>query len=343
MNRIRKHVATRHGAKPLGLHWLATFAALALCASWTRPAFAQSPINYPDRPIRLIVPFPAGAVTDIVGRLTAQKLSPRLGQQVLVENRAGASGSIGVEYVAKAPPDGTTMGLITASTHGLATALGAKLPYDAIKDFKPVSMIGEAPYVLVIYPGIAAKTVSDLIALAKTKPGQINYGSAGIASVGHLAAALFAHQSGIALNHVPYKATVQSAIDIMAGRLDMQVATVAPILQNMREGKLRALATTGGKRISALPEVPTMIEAGVKDYVVALWMALAMPAATPEPLTRRLNAEMTAILSESDTGETLRRQGLEPETGAPELVTSRIRGEIDMWRALIVRTGIKAE
>ena len=322
-------------------------ATLALCAIGAAPAFtpalAQSPANYPDRPIRLIVPFPAGSVTDIVSRLAAQKLSLRLGQQVLVENRVGASGSIGVEVVAKAAPDGATMGLITASTHGVAAALGSKLPYDPIKDFKPVSMIGEAPYALVIAPGIAAKTVADLVAFARTRPGQINYGSAGIASVGHLAAALFAHQSGIALNHIPYKSTVQSQIDIMAGRLDMQVATVAPILQNLREGKLRALATTGGKRIAALPEVPTMIEAGVKDYVVALWMALVMPAATPEPFTRRLNAEMTGVLSEADTVETLRKLGVEPETGAPELVTSRIRGEIDMWRALIARTGIKAE
>ena len=153
-----------------------------------------------------------------------------------------------------------------------------------------------------------------------------------------------AHQSSsIVLNHVPYKATVQSAIDIMAGRLDMQVATVAPTLQSIRDGKLRALATTGRKRLAVLPEVPTMIESGVKDYVVALWMAFAMPAGAPDSITRRLNAEMTAILNESDTAEALRKVGFEPETGAPELVTARIRGEIEMWRALIARTDIKAE
>lgn len=317
--------------------------ALAIGAFAMAPAAAQLPASYPDRPIRIIVPFPAGSVTDIVTRIVSQRLSSRLAQQMVVENRTGASGNIGSDLVAKAAPDGATMGLITASTHGVAAAVGGNLPYDPIRDFRPVSMIGEAPYALVIYPGIAAKSVNELVALARTRPGQMNYGSAGIASVGHLAAALFAYQSGISLNHVPYKATVQSQIDIMAGRLDMQIATVAPTLPSIREGKLRALATTGKKRLAVLPDVPTMMESGVKDYVVALWMAFAMPAATPEPMARRLNAEMNSILGESDTIETLRKNGFEPETGPPELVTARIRGEIDTWRTLIAKTGIKAE
>ena len=320
-----------------------TSIALAAAALFAAPAFAQTPAGYPDRPIRVVVPFPPGAVTDIITRIATQKLNSRLGQQVVVENRSGASGNIGADLVAKAAPDGYTMGLITASTHGVAAAVGGNLPYDPIKDFKPVSMLGEAPYVLVIYPGIAARNVTELVALAKTKPGQMNYGSAGIASVAHLAAALFAYQSGIVLNHVPYKATVQSQIDIMAGRLEMQVATVAPTLPAIREGKLRALATTGKKRLAALADVPTMMEAGVKDYTVALWMAFVMPAATPEAITRRLNGDMTAVLNEADTVEGLRKQGFEPESGPPELVTTRIRAEIDMWRALIARTGIKAE
>jgi len=316
---------------------------ILLTLSALAPAFAQSVANYPDRPVRLIVPFPAGSLTDIVSRIAAQRLSTRLGQQFVVENRAGATGNIGVDLIARAAPDGYTMGLITASTHGVAPALGAKLTYDPIRDFKPVSMIGEAPYVLVLYPGIAATSIAELVALAKTKPGQLNYGSAGIGSVAHLAAALFAQQTGIELNHIPYKSTVQSAIDMITGRLDMQVATVAPTLQIIREGKLRALATTGRKRIAALPDVPTMRESGVKDYEVALWMAYSMPAATPDVITRRLNAEMTATLSEGETVAALRKQGFEPETGAPELVTAHIRGEIDRWRALLAKTGIKAE
>jgi tripartite-type tricarboxylate transporter receptor subunit TctC len=303
------------------------------------PALAQ----YPDRPIRLVVPFPSASLTDIVARIAAQRLSARLGQQLVVENRVGASGAIGVELVAKAPADGYTMGLITASTHGLAPALGTRLPYDAINDFKPVSMIGEAPYVLVIQTGIPAKTVAELVAYARTRPGQLNYGSAGVASVAHLAAALLALRSGIDINHVPYKSTAQSSVDIMAGRLDMQVATIAPTMAGIRDGKLRALATTGSRRTSALPDVPTMIEAGVKDYTVALWMAFVLPGTTSDAVVQRLNGEMTAILNEKETAEALRKQGLEPAPGAPGAVTSRIREEIEMWRTLIAKTGIKPE
>ena len=337
---VHPHVPARQRVT----HWrrCASGMILALLPSLVL-AQASTPGAYPDRPVRLVVPFPSGAVTDIIARIAAQKLTTRLGQQIVVENRSGASGNIGADLVAKAAPDGYTMGLITASTHGVAAAVGGSLPYDPVRDFKPVSMLGEAPYVFVIYPGIAAKTVAELVAIAKTRPGQMNYGSAGIASVAHLAAALFAYQSGISLNHVPYKATVQSQIDIMAGRLDMQVATVAPTLPALRDGKLRALATTGKKRLAVLSDVPTMMEAGVKDYVVALWMAFVTPAATPDAIIRRLNADMTAILTEAETVENLRKQGFEPEAGPPDLVTARIRAEIEMWRSLIARTGIKAE
>jgi len=318
-------------------------AALALAATMSAGALAQPADNYPDRPIRLVVPFPAGSATDTVSRLLAQKLSVRLGQQVVVENRPGASGNIGVEMIARAAPDGYTLGLITASTHGVAPALNARLPYDPINDFKPVAMVGAAPYVLVLYPGIPANSIAELVALAKTKPGQFNYGSAGPASVAHLAAALFCTVSGIEMTHVPYKSSAQSSIDMITGRLDMQFATVAPTLQNIRDGKLRALATTGRKRASVLPEVPTMVEAGVKDYDVALWFAYVMPAATPDAITARLNRELVAILSDPETAEAMRKQGFEPEPGAPDLVTARVRGEIELWRALVAKTGIKAE
>jgi tripartite-type tricarboxylate transporter receptor subunit TctC len=314
---------------------LVTIAALSV------PAAAQT--AWPDRPVRLIVPFPAGSATDVVSRLVAQKLTAKLGQQFVVENRAGASGAIGVDIVAKAAPDGTTMGLITASTHALAPALGAKLPYDTVKDFKPVSMIFDAPYALVLYPGIPVKTVSDLVALAKTKPGQLNYGSAGLASLAHLAAALFESETGIDMTHIPYKSSAQSSIDMITGRLDMQFATVAPTLQNIRDGKLRALATTGRKRVSALPEVPTMIESGVKDYDVALWIAYVTPAGTPDAVVGRLNREMVAILNDPETAEALRKQGFDPDPGPPEAVSARVRSEVEQWRALVAKTGIKPE
>jgi tripartite-type tricarboxylate transporter receptor subunit TctC len=316
---------------------------MALLALPIGPAAAQSSTGYPDRPIRLIVPFPAGSATDVVSRILAQKLGTRLGQQVVVENRAGASGNIGVDAIAKAMPDGYTMGLITASTHGVAPALGTKLPYDPIKDFTPIAMVGAAPYVLVTTTGIPAQTVAELIALAKTKPGQFNYGSAGLASVSHLAAALFGSETGIEITHVPYKSSAQSSIDLITGRLDLQFATVAPTLSNIRDGKLRALATTGRKRVAVLPDVPTMMESGLKDYDVALWFAYVMPAGTPETIVQRLNGEMSAILRESDTAEAMQKQAFEPEPGAPQLVTARIRAETDMWRALVAKTGIKPE
>lgn len=315
-----------------------TLLALATVAT---PAFAQA--DYPDRPVRLIVPFPAGSATDTVSRLLAQKFSTRLGQQFVVENRAGASGNIGVEMIARAAPDGHTIGLITASTHGVAPALGGKLPYDPIKDTKPISMIGAAPYVLVLYPGIPVKSVADLVALAKSKPGQLNYGSAGPASLAHLAAALFASETGIEMTHVPYKSSAQSSIDMITGRLDMQFATVAPTLQNIRDGKLNALATTGRRRVSVLPDVPTMMEAGIKNYDVALWIAYVTPAGTPDAIVAKLNREMVAILNDPETSEALRKQGFDPDPGPPEAVTARIRSEVEQWRALVAKTGIKVD
>jgi tripartite-type tricarboxylate transporter receptor subunit TctC len=315
--------------------WAVLLAALAAA-----PAAAQS---WPDRPVRLIVPFPAGSATDVVSRLVAQKLSARLGQQFVVENRAGASGAIGADLIAKAAPDGATMGLITASTHALAPALGAKLPYDTGKDFKPVSMIFDAPYALVLYPGIPVNSVADLVALAKANPGKFNYGSAGLASLAHLAGALFATSTGIELTHVPYRSSAQSSIDMITGRLDMQFATIAPTLANIREGKLKALATTGTARVAALRDVPTMIEAGVKDYDVSLWAAYAMPVGTPDEIVGKLNAELRAILSDAETVEALQKQGFEPLPGPPDTVTRRIQSETEKWRALVAKTGIKPE
>jgi tripartite-type tricarboxylate transporter receptor subunit TctC len=317
-------------------------ATLLMMGALVTAAAAQSD-SYPDKPVRIVVPFPAGSATDIVSRLMAQKFSAKLGQQFVVENKPGASGNIGVDAVAKSAPDGYTVGLITASTHGVTPALGTKLPYDSIADFKPVSMIGAAPYVLVLYPGIPAKTISEFVALAKTKPGQFNYGSAGLASTAHLAAALFASDTGIELTHVPYKSSAQSSIDIMAGRLDMQFATVGPTLANIRDGKLRALATTGSRRIASLKDVPTMMEAGVKDYDVTLWIAYVTPAGVPDAITAKLNRAMNEILTEPDVVDNLQKHGFEPGPGTPEAVTTRIRNETAKWRALVQKTGIKPE
>src|SRR5437667_1188889 len=251
--------------------------------------------GWPERPLRLVVPFPAGSSTDIIARILAQKLSHRLGQQVVSENRAGASGNIGADTVAKAAPDGYTIGIATASTHAVAASLSPNLPYDPIRDFAPVGMIGSQPYVLVLHPALPARNLAELIALARAKPGTLNYGSAGVASLAHLATALFATMAAIDIVHVPYKSSAQSVTDMITGRLDMQFATIAPSLPNIQAGQLRALATSGKTRVAVLPGVPTVAEAGIAGYEAALWGALVMPSATPPTVLARLSREGNEI------------------------------------------------
>jgi tripartite-type tricarboxylate transporter receptor subunit TctC len=321
------------------------FVAVALAAALTvGTAAAQGNDGaWPDRPLRLIVPFPAGSSTDIIARIVAQKLGPRLGQQVVIENRAGASGNIGADAVAKAAPDGTTIGIATASTHAVAASLSANLPYDPIKDFAPIGMIGSQPYVLVLYPSLPARNLAELIALAKAKPGTLNYGSAGVASLAHLATALFASMAGINITHVPYKSSAQSMTDLITGRLDMQFATIAPSLANIRAGQLRAIVTTGKTRVTALPEVPTVAESGIAGYEAALWVALVAPPATAPAILARLNREVNDIISSADGKEALAGQGLESEPDQPEAVSTRIRGDIQKWRDVAAKAGIRAE
>ena len=316
--------------------------ALILTLAAAPSLFAQAGGNWPDRPIRLIVPFPAGSGTDVPERIIGQKLGELLGQQIVVDNRSGASGAIGSEAIARAVPDGYTIGLITASTHSLAPVLNPKLPYDPINGFAPVSMIGGTPYVLVVYPGLEAKSVHDLIALAKAKPGALNYGSAGPASLAHLAGELFSFMAGARLTHVPYKASAQSVTDMISGRLDMQFATIAPMLSNIRAGQLRALAVTGTERVSVLPDVPTVAEAGVPGYEASLWMAIVAPAGTPAAIIERLNRELNTVLR-TDARDALTAQGLQLDPGVPDAVQARIRTDIEKWRDVIAKAGIKPQ
>jgi len=318
--------------------------ALALSLLAAGAAAAQTgDAAWPERPLRLIVPFPAGSSTDIISRIIAQKLGARLGQQVVVENRAGASGNIGADAIAKAAPDGYTFGIATASTHAVAASLSANLPYDPVRDFAPVSLIGSQPYVLVVYPGVAAKNLQELIALAKAKPGALNYGSAGVASLAHLATALFATMAGINITHVPYKSSAQSMTDMITGRLDMQFATIAPSLPSIRAGQLRALVTSGGKRASVLAEVPTVAEAGIAGYEAALWASFVMPRDAPPAIVARLNREVNEFLGSADGRDALVAQGMEPEGGPPQALAERIRSDIVKWREVVAKAGIRAE
>jgi tripartite-type tricarboxylate transporter receptor subunit TctC len=299
--------------------------------------------GWPERPLRLVVPFPAGSSTDIIARIVAQKLSHRLGQQVVIENRAGASGNIGADAVAKAAPDGYTIGIATASTHAVAASLSPNLPYDPIRDFAPVGMIGSQPYVLVLHPALPARNLAELIALAKAKPGMLNYGSAGIASLAHLATELFASMAGVNIIHVPYKSSSQSMTDMITGRLDMQFATIAPSLPTIRAGQLRALVTSGKTRVAALPELPTVAEAGIAGYEAALWVSFVVPSRTSPRIIARLNREVNDVLESSDGTEALVAQGMAPEPGPPEALTERIRGDIEKWRGVAAKAGIRSE
>jgi tripartite-type tricarboxylate transporter receptor subunit TctC len=316
---------------------------LALAAMAAIITSAQAQDAWPTKPIRLIAPFPPASTSDVIGRVFGQKMSQRLGQPVIIDNRVGASGNIGADAIAKAAPDGYTIGIVTSSTHAVAVSLSSKLPYDPLKDFTPISMLANSPYVLVLYPGVPAKDIKELVALAKSKPGTLNYGSAGPASLAHLAGALFATLSDIQLTHVPYKSSAQSAVDLISGRLEMQFATIAPTLANIRANQLRALAVTGRKRSDALPDLPTMDEAGVKGYEATLWFALVAPAGLPPAIAAKLNRETLDILNSAEMKDALAQQGLVPDASAPDALAAQIRGDIVKWRDVIAKAGIKPE
>jgi putative tricarboxylic transport membrane protein len=316
---------------------------LALLVATFISTAAAAQTGWPSKPIRLIAPFPPASTSDVIGRVLGQKMSQRLGQPVVVDNRVGASGNIGADAIAKAAPDGYTIGIVTSSTHAVAVSLSAKLPYDPIKDFTPITMLANSPYVLVLYPGVPAKDIKQLIALARAKPGALNYGSAGPASLAHLAGALFANLTATQLTHVPYKSSSQSVIDLISGRLEMQFATIAPTLANIRAGQLRALAVTGRRRSDALPDVPTMDEAGVTGYEATLWFALVAPSGLPAGIATKLQQETLEILNSAEMKETLAQQGFVPDPGTPDALAAQIRGDIAKWRDVIAKAGIKAE
>src|SRR6202163_4778810 len=289
------------------------------------PAFGQS--DWPARPIRLIVPFTAGSSSDIVARIVAQRLGERLKQQVFVENRVGASGNLGSEAVARAEPDGYTMGLANASTHAVAPSLSSRLAYDPVRDFAPVSMLGSSPFVLSVYPGLPARTVAELIGLAKAKPRSLTYASAGPATLAHLSGALFEKMGRIEMVHVPYRGTAQAALDLMEGRVDLQFGTIPPSIGNIRDGRLRAIGITGAVRNAPLPDVPTIAESGLPGYESSLWQGYVMPAGTPPAIIARLNREVTGVLNDAGIKAALTEQGVEPEPGPPQPLGHRMRAD----------------
>lgn len=298
---------------------------------------------YPTKPVRLIVPFPPGSATDAAARLVAGKLSDALRQSVVVDNRSGASGNIGVELGARAVPDGYTLSIGTTSTHAVGPGTSKSLSYDPVRDFAPVSLLGSSPYVLAVHPSIAAANLRDLITLAKTKPGEIRYASAGNTSLAHLAGELFSNMAGVKLNHIPYKSSALSVVDLLAGRIELQFGSISPTLPHIRSNRLRALAVTGATRLAALADTPTVIESGLRGYEVTLWFGILAPAKTPPAIVTRLNRDIVATLGTNEMKDALLLQGVQPGAGTPAAFASLIQRELEKWRGVAKTAGIEGD
>jgi tripartite-type tricarboxylate transporter receptor subunit TctC len=320
--------------------------ALALAGMAAAPrllAQGDPAAEYPSRPIHLVVPFAPGGGTDIVARVIGQKLGEAWKQPVVIENKAGGNGTIGAGYVAKSAPDGYTLSMITASHSVNVTLQGAKHPYDLLKDFAPISQVTTQPYYLVVNPKVPAKSVKELIALAKSKPGKLTYGSSGVGGTSHLSGALFCSLANIEMTHVPYRGGEPAMADVISGQIDMLFSTRLQSRGFVEQGQLRALAVTTAKRSPATPELPTMEEAGVPGYVVAGWYGMLAPAGTPPAIVNKLNREVVRIVHLPDVAEKMAADGSEPVGSSPAQFAAHIKAEVEKWRDLIHKTGIKTE
>ena len=311
-------------------------AALVAAASIASSVCAQ---NYPNRPIRFVVPFSPGGAADVPGRILTQKLTDALGHQVVVDNRPGAGSTIGADQVAKAPPDGYTL-LTISNTHFVSAALYKKLPYDSVADFAPVTQVTSAPNVIVVHPSLPAKTVRELIALAKAKPGKIDYASSGNGSTQHLTGALFTKMAGIEMTHIPYRGSGPATADLLSGQVTVGFPGIAGMLPQIKAGKLRALAVTSAKRSPELPDTPTVAEAGIKGYDVTAWFGVAGPKGMPRDVVLKLHAELLRILKNPEVQKLLLNAGQEvawQET--PEQFGEMLKTEAAKWARMVKESG----
>jgi tripartite-type tricarboxylate transporter receptor subunit TctC len=312
-----------------------------LCLALALPAMAQ-PSDYPNRPIKVIVPFSPGGAVDGPMRAIAEHLGRRLKQQVIIENKPGAGATIGSESVAKAPADGYTL-LLASQTNAISASLYAKLAFNPIDDFVGISMIAREPGVLVVHPSIPAKTVAELVALAKSKPGELNYASSGNGSGQHLFAAMFASMAGIQMTHVPYKGSGQATTDLLAGTVPVAVPGTQAMLKHIAAGKLRPLATTGVTRSKQLPEVPTLAEAGLKGYSAYVWMGLLAPKGTPRAIVEQLQRELKTVIALPEMQSFFNDAGMEVVGSTPAEMDSYFREERDRWARIVKDVGAKID
>ena len=321
------------------LHRLSLVLATALTVHVTGPVRAD---DFPSRPLRVIVPFSPGGAVDGPMRLIAQHLSQRLGQPVVVENKPGAGATIGTDVVAKAAPDGYTL-LLASQTNAISATLYSNLPFDPIEDFTPVALIGREPGVVVVNPAVPVTTLQQLIAYVKERPGQIDYASSGNGSGQHLFAALLASRTGMKMNHVPYRGSGQATTDLLGGVVAMSIPGTAGMVGHIKAGKLRALAVTGAARSPQLPDVPTVMEAGVPDYEAYVWMGLLAPKGTPPAIVERLNREVLAVLVQEDVKKYMATAGIEIVGSTPAEFGTFFRHEKNLWAKVIRDTGAKIE
>ncbi len=321
--------------KPLRFGWLmAVVGALATLS----PAQAQ----YPDKPLRWILTQPPGGANDILVRPIAQRLAEALGQQVVVDNRGGAGGNIGAQAAAKSPPDGYT--LVTLSiTHAIAASLYTKLNYDLLRDFAPVTLLATNPGVLVAHPALPVKTVKEVIALAKARPGQLTYSSAGSGTPNHLAAELFSYMTGLKMIHVPYKGGGNSMIGLVSGEVSLSFASMPSAIAHIRSGKLRALAVTTAQRSASMPGLPAISEAGVPGYEAETWFGLLVPAGTPKEVIVRLHAEILNVLKLPDIIQQLNNAGLQVRTSTPEQYAAFTQNEVEKWAKVVKAADMRAD
>jgi tripartite-type tricarboxylate transporter receptor subunit TctC len=318
---------------------LAALAAALACLLAGAPAQAQSADKYPEKPIKIVVPFPPGGSVDVLGRLIAQRMQKNFGQSVIVETRPGASTMIGTASVAKAEPDGYTL-LIAVSNHTTNPALQPKMQYDALRDFEPIALLARTPVVLYSHPSLPAKDTRELIALGKAKTHTLNFGSAGVGSMTHLTGEMLKIAAGIEMLHIVYRGGTPAMNDLLAGHLPLQFATVAQALPQYRAGQLRALGISSAERYPSVPDIPTFREQGV-DLVTTEWYGLLAPAGTPKPIVEKLNAEMKRIMALPNMGDRL--AAIELTHSTPQELDQFIRGETERWGALIRQLGLRAE
>lgn len=298
--------------------------------------------TYPQKPVRLVVPYPPGGGTDIIARIVGQKVSDSLGQQIIIDNRGGAGGTIGTEVVAKSAPDGYTI-LMAPTSHVINPSIYAKLPYDTVKDFAPITLAASATILLVVHPSIPARTVKELMAFAKARPGQLNFGSAGNGTVFHLTGELFKRQAGIDMVHVPFKGGGPTIANLVAGQVSVAFETMLALQPFVKAGRVRALAVTGAQRSSVMPELPTIVELGFPAIVAENWYGFYAPAATPRPIIARLNAEIVKTLRAPEIKQRFQEQGTEIVASTPGELSDAIRTEMEKWSRTAREAGARID